>query len=635
MKHIIIGTAGHIDHGKTAIVKELTGVDTDTLEEEKKRGITINNGYTYFKLNDETLAGLIDMPGHEKFIKNMLAGVSSIDIVILVIAADEGIMPQTREHFEILKILNIKKGIVVLSKCDLVDKEWLEFMRDEIKEFTSGSFLEEAKIIESSIKTGSGITEIKEEINNLIDKVEEKDREELFRLPIDRVFNVKGFGTVVTGSVISGSINLNDEIEINPGYIKAKVRGLQVHRADVKTVIAGERAAINVNVDSKESLERGMFIGEVSKSESSYIISAKLKLIDNFEGKLINRQRVRAYHYSKEVMGRIILLDKEELKAGEEYFIQLRLEEEIVARKNDKLVIRTYSPMNTIAGAIILDANAKKVKRFKDEYINILKIKDSNDLETIIENIIFENSERFIDEKEVFNISNIELDQCRKAIKLLLENKKIIKLNNDAYIHNRYLINLINKTEKILKEFYKENPLKVGLDREALRSKLFSAKIKINIFNELLVLLEQRNIISQKFNIIKLKCYKIILNKSQENIKNILLKTYKENPFSAPRFDEIIKNEKNKTEFKLVLDFLIQDKKLIFLDDGLIVDNESYEEVKEKVIKFLNENKIILLSDLKEILNASRRYLVAFLENLDRNKITKRNEEGRILFKEN
>lgn len=633
MKHIIIGTAGHIDHGKTALVKELTGVDTDTLEEEKKRGITINNGYTYFKLNDETLAGLIDMPGHEKFIKNMLAGVSSIDIVILVIAADEGIMPQTREHFEILKILNIKKGIVVLTKCDLVDKEWLEFMRDEIKEFVSGSFLEEAKIIESSIKTGSGITNIKEEINNLIDKVEEKDREELFRLPIDRVFNVKGFGTVVTGSVISGSINLNDEIEINPGYIKAKVRGLQVHGADVKTVIAGERAAININLDSKEKLERGMFVGEVSKSEPSYIVSAKLKVIENFDGKLVNRQRVRIYHYSKEVMGRIILLDKEEVKAGEECFIQLRLEEEIVAKRNDKLVIRTYSPMNTIAGAIILDANAKKAKRFKNEYIDTLKIKDSNDLETIFENIILEKSENFIGEKEISNMSNVELEECKEVIKSLLENKKIIKLNNDIYIHNRYLINLINKTEKIFKEFYLQNPLKVYLDKEAFRSKLFSTKVKINIFNELLCLLENREIIEIKENDIKLKGYKVKLTKLQEEINANLLKLYKENPFSAPRFDEIIKNEKNKKEFKIVLDFLIQNKELIYLDDGLIVDNESYETVKEKVIKFLNENEIMILSDLKEILNASRRYLVAFLENLDRNKITKRCEEGRKLIK--
>lgn len=631
MKHIIIGTAGHVDHGKTLLVKALTGVDTDTLKEEKKRGITINNGYTYFKLNDKTQAAIIDVPGHEKFIKNMLAGISSIDVVMLVIAADEGIMPQTREHFEILNILDVKKGIIVLTKSDLVDAEWLEFMRDEVNEFVKNSFLENSEIIEISAKTGFGIDNIKNEINNLVNISYEKDREEIFRLPIDRVFTVNGFGTVVTGSVIAGTLKLNDDIQISPGNIKAKIRGMQVHGKDAKTVVAGERVAININTESKEKIERGMFVGESSKLEASYIISVKLKLINNFEGKLINRQRVRVYHYSKEIMGRVVILDKEELEAGEEAFVQIRLEEEIVAKRNDRLVIRTYSPMSTIAGAIVLDANAKKAKRFKEDYINTLKIKDSKDLDTIIENIIFEKSADFIGKKEIIANANVALEDCILSINSLLDNKKIIKLNEEIYIHNRFLIDIINKTESIFSDFYKENPLKVGLDKEAFRGKLFSKKIKINLFNELLYLLERRGIITQNTNIVKTKDYEVELTKAQENIKNILLNIYKENKFCAPRFEDIIKNEKDKLQFKLILDFLIQNNELVFLADGLIVDIESYENAKIATIEFIEKNKIILLSDLKNILNTSRRYLVAFLENLDRNKITKRSEKGRVL----
>ena len=634
MKHIIIGTAGHIDHGKTALVKALTGVDTDTMEEEKKRGITINNGYTYFKLNDDTLAGIIDVPGHEKFIKNMVAGVSSIDIVMLVIASDEGIMPQTREHMDILNLLNIKKGIVVLTKSDLVDSEWSDFMKEEVRDFLSNTFMKDAPIICVSSKTGDGVKELCDEINKEVNIVEEKDKGEIFRLPIDRVFKVKGFGTVVTGSILGGSVKVGDELELladSDEIINVKVRGIQVHGKDREVAIAGERAAINIVYDSKKEVERGMFLSEVGKQQISYMTDIKLKVLDSYGGKLENRQRVRVYHYAKEVMARVVLLDTEELSAGEEGFVQLRLEEEISAKVGDRIVIRTYSPMHTIAGGTVLDAKPIKAKRFREEYIETLKMKESGDSKTQIENIIQEKSKEFINSKEIASTLNISEEEVVTRIEGLIEDKKVVRLSDDIVFHNIYILNLENNIDRIFKEFYIQNPLKLGMNKDALRNKLIEKKIKNDIFDLILEVLKNRDSIEIKGTMICPKGYKINLSKEQEEIKKFVLEEYENYKFAAPRFEDIIKNQKNKKDCKLVLSMLIEDGTLIYLEDNLYVLSKFYDVAKDKVIEFINEKGMITLSDLKEIIDTSRRYLVAFLEKLDKEKVTKRDGEGRIL----
>ena len=634
MKHIIIGTAGHIDHGKTSLVKVLTGVDTDTLKEEKKRGITINNGYTYFKLNDETIAGIIDVPGHEKFIKNMVSGVSSVDIVMLVIASDDGIMPQTREHMDILNLLNIKKGIVVLTKSDLVDNEWTDFMKEEVKDFLSNTFMKDAKIISVSSKTSEGIKELSDIISEEINLVEEKDKGEIFRLPIDRVFKVNGFGTIVTGSVLSGSIKVSDELEIlsiSQERIKVKVRGIQVHGENRDIAFAGERAAINITYDGKKEIERGMFLSEIDKGEVSYMTDIKLKVLDSYDGKLENRQRVRVYHYAKEVMARVVLLDKEELSKGEEGFVQLRLEEEISAKPGDKIIIRNYSPMYTIAGGTVLDANPKKAKRFKEDYISALKMKESGDIKDKIENIIEEKSKEFISLKEIASILNISEEETKENIEILLGNKKIVKITEEVFFHNRYILKLENNLEKLFKDFYIQNPLKLGINKDALRNKLIEKKIKNDVFDSILESLKERDSIDIKGSIVCPKNYKIKLSKEQKEIKKFILGEYENYKFSTPRFEDIIKNQKNKKDCKLVLSMLIEDGTLVYLDENLYVLDTLYDDAKNKTIEFIKENGMITLSDLKEIIDTSRRYLVAFLEKLDKEKVTVREGEGRVL----
>ncbi|MGL5766268.1 MAG: selenocysteine-specific translation elongation factor, partial [Sarcina sp.] len=549
MKHIIVGTAGHIDHGKTALVKALTGVDTDTLDEEKKRGITINNGYTYLDLDESIKIGIIDVPGHEKFIKNMLAGVSSIDVVLLVIACDDGIMPQTREHLEILNILNIKKGIVVLTKSDLVDQEWIDFMKEEVKEFTKNTFMKDSPIISVSSKTNEGINDLLRTIKETFETTEEKSKMDLFRLPIDRVFSVKGFGTVVTGSVLSGSINVGDTLMVYPKKTLVKVRGIQVHNIDVKRAVAGERAAINVTYEDNDGIERGMILAQENKEEVSYIIDAKIKVLDSFEGEITNRQRVRVYHYAKEVMARIVILDKEELKANDEAFVQLRLEEEISTKYSDKLVIRTYSPMYTIAGAVVIDANSKKVKRFKKEYIDSLKMKESGDLKIQIESILLEKSKDCLDSKSLVSLLNSSIEEVEEALDKLINTNRVLKIQ-DVYFSTKYILSLEKNFSLIFDDFYKVNSLKLGMNKEAMKSKLFDKKFKMQIFDGIIEFLEAQEVVKETSSIISPFNYEIKITKEQKIIKELLIKVYSENPFSAPKFDEIIKESKDKKDYK-------------------------------------------------------------------------------------
>lgn len=316
LKNVIIGTAGHIDHGKTTLIKALTGRDTDRLREEKERGISIELGFTYFDLPSGRRAGIIDVPGHERFIKNMLAGAGGIDAVILVIAADEGVMPQTREHLNILSLLKVKKGIIALTKKDMVDQEWLEMVIEQIREETADTFLEDAKIIPVSSVNGEGLKELISEVDSVTEIVEEKDSQKVFRLPVDRVFTITGFGTVVTGTLVSGSINEGDRIEIYPRKIETRVRSIQVHEKNVKTAYAGQRVAINIANIKLDEIRRGDILGQSGRMEPTMMLDARLEILKDADKTIDNRDRLRFYHGTSEIMCRVVLLDREELKPG-------------------------------------------------------------------------------------------------------------------------------------------------------------------------------------------------------------------------------------------------------------------------------------------------------------------------------
>ena len=386
MKNIIIGTAGHIDHGKTTLIKALTGRNTDRWEEEQRRGITIDLGFTYFDLKSGDRAGIIDVPGHERFINNMVAGVVGMDLVMLVIAADEGIMPQTREHMDILGLLGIKKSILVLNKCDLVDEEWLELVEEEIKEELKGTFLEQAPIVHVSAATGEGIDHLKEVIEMVArEEVEEKEIHTIPRLPVDRVFSLSGFGTIVTGTLISGKITKDTTLCMYPIQRECKIRSIQVHGKEVDECFAGQRVAINLSNIKKSELQRGYVLAPPESMKNTMMLDVKMKVLESSVRILKNHTRLHLFTGTSEILCRAVLLDKEEIGPGEEGYVQLRLEEEIALRRGDKFVVRFYSPMETIGGGVVLEPNPSKKKRFHPETIEELKRKEGGSSADVIE----------------------------------------------------------------------------------------------------------------------------------------------------------------------------------------------------------------------------------------------------------
>ena len=635
MKHIIIGTAGHIDHGKTSLIRALTGRETDTLKEEKERGISINLGFTFFDLPSGRRAGLIDVPGHEKFVKNMLAGVSSIDAVLLVIAADEGIMPQTREHFEILKLLNVKKGIIVLTKADLVDEEWLEMIKEEMKEEFKGTFLQNAPIHAVSSKTKMGIESLIKDIDKVTEEVEAKDTEGHFRLPVDRVFSISGFGTVVTGTVISGRVKEGDTVELYPSKVVTKVRGIQVHDNSVKLAEAGQRCAINLANVKVDDITRGDVVSKEKIMEPSLIVDCKLYYLSNAEKPLENRQRIRLYHGTSEILCRVIILDKEEVKPGEEAYVQLRLEAPLTSQRNDRYVIRSYSPMHTIGGGVIIEPAAPKAKRFDSKYVEDLKIKESGKTESILEKTVEKLSSQFPDLAQILkglgkNEENIEekLEELSRDTKIL----KLTYLDKPIYIHKKFLKEKTEEIEGLVAAYHKSNPLKVGISKEEIKSKIFGKNIKQGTYDEILKILEERGVITLCSNFVALGGFEIKFTKEQLKAKEKILVAFENGKYSPPKYEDLSKEEKDKKSFRMVYDSLLDMGELVKTPDDCIFLKRYYDEAKELIVDYINKNGSVSAAEFRDMLNTSRKYAVALLEHFDSIKLTKRMEDNRVLY---
>ncbi|MCM8710391.1 selenocysteine-specific translation elongation factor [Clostridium sp. SYSU_GA19001] len=636
MKHIIIGTAGHIDHGKTTLIKALTGRETDTLKEEKERGISINLGFTFFDLPSGKRAGIIDVPGHEKFIKNALAGVSSIDLVLLVIAADEGIMPQTKEHFEILQLLNVKKGIIVLTKADLVENEWLSMVKEEIKDYFKGTFLENASIHSVSSKTGSGLKGLIEDIDKLTEEVEVKDTEGHFRLTVDRVFSVSGFGTVVTGTIISGRIYEGETVQIYPSNIISKVRGIQVHEDSVKFAEAGQRCAINLSNIKVEEIKRGDVIAKQNTMVSSLMVDCSLHYLKSCKKPLKNRQRVKLYHGTSEILCRVILLDRDELVPGNTAYVQLRLEEFITAQRNDRFVIRNYSPMYTMGGGTIIEPSPRKAKSFDYVYLEELKIKESGSAESILERTVEKLSSEFPDESFILKALGKNEENLKEKLDSLAADKRIIRfkaLDKEVYIHKNFLKNKIQDIEKFLEKFHRENPLKIGVSKEEFKNKIFGKNIKQKVYDEFLELLIYRNIVDLHGNYVSRYGFEIKYTKDQIRIKNKIIDEYIKRKYLPPKYEELCESERDKKIFKMVYDSLFDSGELFKVSEDVVVLNIYYEEAKKKVINYINKYGRISAAEARDMLNTSRKYAVALLVHFDNIKLTKRVEDSRVLYK--
>lgn len=625
MKNIVIGTAGHIDHGKTTLIKALTGRDTDTLAEEKKRGISIDLGFTYFDLPSNKRAGIIDVPGHEKFIKNMLAGASGIDIVLLVISAEEGIMPQTVEHLDILNFLNVKNGIVVLTKCDNIDEELLDIIKEDISEKIQGTFLENSKVLEVDSISRKGIDELILNIDKL-SKCIENDNENLPpRLNIDRIFTVKGFGTVITGTLLEGEISIDDDLIVYPKNLPTKIRNIQVHGENVDRAYSGQRVAINISNIKVDDIKRGDVLAKADSLEESMMLDVKINMVSHSNKTLKHWDRLRLYHGSREILCRVVPLDLEKIDQGKSGYAQLRLEESIVSKKGDKFVLRNYSPMETIGGGVIIDTIPKKHKRFDDNVIKSLKIKEKGELKSIIESYLKKDLDNYLNTNDIILYTGDNEFNINKSILVLEEECKLIKINN-FLLHIEKYEKLKNKSLEILNDYHKKYRLRKGITKEEFRSKL-EPKFKIKDIDKLLENMFDDKILKIEGNYISRYEFEVKLNEKQKEIQKEIQGILKKS-----KLEEILTIEKvcKNNYYTEVLEFMIGNS-VEKLDDNHIIDKDYYEYLKQNLIDYLNKNKEITLSQYRDLVNSSRKNCLIILENFDRNKITKREDDKRIL----
>lgn len=635
MKNIIIGTAGHIDHGKTALIRALTGKETDRWEEEKRRGITIDLGFTYFDLPSGDRAGIIDVPGHEKFVNNMLAGVIGMDLVMLVVAADEGMMPQTREHVDIMSQLGVDKSIVVLNKCDLVDNEWKELVKEEIKEELVGSVFENAKIIEVSAITGEGIDDLVKEIVNMTqDELTAKDINTIARLPIDRSFSISGFGTIVTGTLISGSIKKDDELEIYPTGKKAKIRSIQVHGKDVKECFAGQRSAINISNLKKDEIKRGYVLAPPNSLEDTMMLDVKLNVLNSSNRILSNRCRLHLFTGTSEVLCRAVLLDVEEAGPGDSCYAQLRLEEKIAVRRGDKFIVRFYSPLETVGGGVILDANPTKKTPFNKAQLEEVKRKEEGSHTDIVELLVKKHPE-MITIKEIGKLTGLSLEEVNECINELKEENLVLtyEMKKDIYVyHSSEEMRLKRETLEFIKNFHNENPYKFGVGKSLLKTKLYP-KIKQNVFDQIIYKFICENEIKKYKEYLSLSDFEINKDKTFQSVEKTLVNTYKKAEFDFVRLSEINFNA-DENIVRDILNVLIDEEKIVKINDEMFTLKSLMDKAEIVVREKLEKDNLVTISGLRDALNTSRKSAKPILEYFDNMKITRKNgaESERVAY---
>lgn len=635
MKHIVIGTAGHVDHGKTLLIKTLTGTDTDRLKEEKKRGISIELGFAQLKLPSGKQAGIVDVPGHERFIKNMLAGVGGIDLVLLVIAADEGVMPQTREHVDIIQLLQVKRGIVVLTKVDLVDEEWLGLVTEELKEFLKGTVLGQAPVIPVSSVTGQGIPQLLQLIDKFVDDTEEKVSTGKLRLPVDRVFSVTGFGTVVTGTLLAGRITVGDTVQVMPNNLVSRVRSVQVHGRKVEQARAGQRTAVNLTGLEVEEVKRGSVLVTPNSVEPSHRMDVRFLLLESAPKVLKNRARVRLYLGTDEVLGRIRLLDREELEPGQEVYAQLELEGEAVAGKGDRFVIRSYSPMRTIGGGTVIDANAPKHKRFRPEVLEALATKEMGTPEELIDQFLTGKQVLFTAE-ELMSATGLPAPDVSAGLQKLTaeEQIKVIPADKkDLFVSMSVYRTWGQEMRSMLESYQREYPLREGYPKEELRSRRFSFVTHKN-FQHLLQAFETDGVVKLHDKTLAGPDFTGELSAGHKRLVDSMINTIQEGHFQPPSWSEVVKNHKLKdSEAQEYLQFLLRTGKLVKLgDDELYFSAERYRQARQMIIDFLKENKEISVAQTRDLLNTSRKFTLPLLESFDRERITRRVGDNRVLI---
>ena len=624
MKHIIIGTAGHIDHGKTSLIRALTGRETDRLKEEQARGITIELGFTWFDLKDGTRCGVIDVPGHEKFIQQMVSGVCGMDMVLLVVAADEGIMPQTREHLDILSLLGIENCIVVLTKCDLVDEDWISMVKEDIREEFQGTMLEKAKIVEVSTKTGAGIDGCKDAILEMVKTLPEKSPSGLPRLPIDRIFSLQGLGTIITGTLISGTLTKGDGVEIYPKRLPVRIRNIQVHEQDAEQAVAGQRVALNLTGLKKGDIKKGAVLARENSFENTKLLDAKVRILPSSQRTVKNRERLHFLTGTAELLCRIILLDKEELKAGEEGYCQILLEQEMVFAKGDPFLLRFYSPVETIGGGTVLEANAKKKKRFREEEIDALRRKEEGSLEETLESYFLE-AKFGAGLKEAGKDLSLENEELLPLVEELRGNGKLCELplqQGTVYLHGDNKFYWESKCKEELEKFRKAHPYRIGMAKAELREKLWK-KGNAKVFDALLSLLPE---LQTKGDLLYLSSQEDFKDANYQGIEKSILTTLENAGYQLLKLEELERGKAKEEDFQDILQNTVVEGRVVKVgeDPELLILAQDLEKVKAWVLEYFQKEEVLGIATLKDAFSTSRKCAKAMIQYFDREKITKK-----------
>lgn len=646
MKHIIVGTAGHIDHGKTALVKALTGIDADRLKEEKQRGITIDIGFADLAIGDSQF-GFVDVPGHERFVKNMLAGAHGLDLVMLVVAADESVMPQTREHFDICRLLHVKAGLIALTKSDLVDEELLELARAEVEDFVAGSFLEGAPIISLSSRTGAGIDELKKTLTVLAASVEPKATAAVPRLPIDRAFSIKGFGTVVTGTLIAGELSVGDEVEVLPAGVRTRIRNVQVHGHDTKQALAGQRTAINLQGVNVEKVERGSLLAPAGRLRPSSMFDARLELLSSASRPLKQRARVRLHHGTAEVMARVVILESSEFRVsgsglnsepetlnsqrgaiapGESAIVQLRLEEPITALPGDRFIVRSYSPQVTIGGGLVIDPLPQK-HRIRDKVARA-------QLERLESAGLLDRFAIFVEIAGAHGMSGEDLaartgatdEQIAATTRELVRQKRVIEISSAplSLISAESYGTFATRVIEMLTEHHRREPLSLGLSREEVRDRVFG-QLRPEIFRSVIARLGEEGKVVAEREALRLSAHKPALTETDSVAKQALEAAFKGAGLQAGSLEETAAAAGIRVELaRKLYNLLAAEHRLVRIGD-FVFHAESIEDLKARVRTQKSINPRMDVAVFKEMTGGlSRKHAIPLLEYLDRERITRR-----------
>lgn len=623
MKHIIVGTAGHIDHGKTTLIKALTGVNTDRLGEEQKRGISIELGFSHFDLSEEERIGIIDVPGHEKFLKNMLAGVAGMDMVMLIVSADEGVMPQTREHLDILDMIGQKKGMVVITKIDNVDEDFLMLVEDDIRESIQGTFLEDAPFVMVDSLSKKGFDHLIETIKILAEEVEGRNENAPARMFIDRLFTVKGFGSVVTGTLVEGTINIDDEMLLYPDETRVKVRGIQVHGQQASTAYAGQRVAINVAGVDKEKIERGDTLAAPGTMTPTMMIDCKVKILPEASKDVEHWDRIRLYHGAREILGRIVPLEGKTIARGQESYAQIRLEENFACKVGDRIILRAYSPMETIGGGMILDANPSKHSHADDSMVESFQVKEAGEPKDIVESYLMQAKD-FVDHKEIIEKLSVSEKELVEIKNNLQEEGKILAMGNHL-IHMKNMENLADKAVQLLDSYHEQNSLKKGISREEFKSRM-KISLRTKDYDMLIEELTKMKPIVEDKAILKKEDFEITYSPEQEKIKRDILDRLKKEGLEPSLVKDYIDTPTKQT----VMDGLMEQDLIVRVSDELFYDKKTIEKLTEEVKEILKSQNEISMNDIRDRYNLSRKFSIALLEYYDRIKITRRVGDKRL-----